>query len=216
MCSWYIHNIPLTGVAPSTCSLRLDALLENLTVCQLLSFKTPWPAKRFCKEISSKKQLEIAFVFFSHKRPLTFSRLSRRILALTRPATSAISNLSGELDSALVSSSKPTGLGVLNLSTSSSVCVRDPCWPPSQTVICWDPLKANVVDSRPHVGPVYNVAEQSHNGLFHPSVQTPPFWQDCTAPPHWFATTWHEGFTAPKYQEFILIPSLSSMPKKCI
>lgn len=46
---WYIHNIPRTGVAPSTWSFKLDALRENLTVCQLLSFKTPWPANKFYK-----------------------------------------------------------------------------------------------------------------------------------------------------------------------
>lgn len=46
---WYIHNIPRTGVAPSTCRRKLDALRENLTVCQLLSFKTPCPANKFCE-----------------------------------------------------------------------------------------------------------------------------------------------------------------------
>lgn len=48
MCWWYIHNIPRTGAAPSTCSRKLDALRENLTVCQLLSLSTPWPPNKFC------------------------------------------------------------------------------------------------------------------------------------------------------------------------
>lgn len=47
MCWWYIHNIPRTGAAPSTCSRKLDALRENLTVCQLLSLRTPCPPNKF-------------------------------------------------------------------------------------------------------------------------------------------------------------------------
>lgn len=48
MCCWYIHKVPLTGVELSTWRRKLEARRENLTVCQLLSFRTPWPARRFC------------------------------------------------------------------------------------------------------------------------------------------------------------------------
>ena len=42
----YVHNIPRTGCAPSTWSLRLEARRENLTVCQVSS-ATFVPARRF-------------------------------------------------------------------------------------------------------------------------------------------------------------------------
>lgn len=114
----------------------------------------------------------------------TFSRSPSRTLARTRPATKDISKRSGEFDSALVSKSKPAARVVLNRITNSSVCVRVPCEPPNQIVMCCVPLKASVADSRPHVGPVYSVAEQSHNGRFHPSLQIPLFWHGGTAPVH--------------------------------
>lgn len=123
----------------------------------------------------------------------TFSRSPSLTLARTRPATSAISSRSGELVSALVSNSNPTGRDVLNLITSSSVCVLVPWLPPIQMVRCCVPLNTSVADSLPHVGPVYKVPEQSHNGLFQPSVQLPPFWQGFKL--QWFCWTWHEGFT---------------------
>lgn len=110
-----------------------------------------------------------------NKHQLTFSRSPSRTLALTRPATNEISNRSGDSDSALVSNSSPAALAVLKRNTNSSVCVRLPCAPPSQIVMCCVPLKANVVDSLPHVGPLYNVAVQSHSGRFHPSLQIPLF-----------------------------------------
>lgn len=56
MCCWYIHNIPRTGAAPSTWSRKLDALRENLTVCQLLSLRTPCPPNKFYRR--EKKHYE--------------------------------------------------------------------------------------------------------------------------------------------------------------
>lgn len=131
----------------------------------------------------------------------TFSRSPRRTLARTRPATNDISKRSGELESALVTNSKPVARVVLKRNTSSSVCVRVPCSPPIQIVICWLPLKANVAESRPHVGPEYDVAEQSQIGRFHPSLQIPPFWHGVLAVlPHWLVCMWHDAFTAPIFK----------------
>lgn len=63
MCCWYIHNIPRTGCELSHCNRRFDALRENLTVCQLLSFNTPCPAKRFCNEVKKTERKFIECIF---------------------------------------------------------------------------------------------------------------------------------------------------------
>lgn len=101
-----------------------------------------------------KMALIIIALFPSSFSLFTFSRSPSLTLALTRPATRAISRRSGELVSALVRRRSPVGREVLKRKTSSSVCVLIPWLPPVQMVKCCDPLKASVADSRPHVGPV--------------------------------------------------------------
>lgn len=62
-CWWYIHNIPLTGGAPSTCRRRFEARLEKRIVCQLLSFNTDWPASRFLKERQRRYKQPLYYTF---------------------------------------------------------------------------------------------------------------------------------------------------------